>query len=97
MSELTLVKFLKADRGPQGNYGPGDIAGFEPAVANKLVAQGYAEKHDAGRGPGKVDPLAIAHLRECWEGDDDPAWLARAKTVDAAKTAQAERAPARRA
>ena len=95
MSDLTLVRFLKADRGPQGNYGPGDVAGFKPDVAKKLVTQGFAELADVGRSPGKVDPLAIAHLREAWEGDDDPAWLGRAKTVEAARAAQAGREPAR--
>jgi hypothetical protein len=92
MSDLTLVKFLRADRGPQGNYGPGDVAGFKPEVAKKLVTQGFAELHDAGKGLGKVNPLAIAHLREAWEADDDPAWLARAKTVEAAKADQAAQA-----
>jgi hypothetical protein len=92
MSDLTLVKYLKADRGPQGNYAPGDIAGFEPEVAKKLMEQGFAKLHDAGKGLGKVNPLAIAHLREPWEAEDDPAWLERAKTVEAAKADHAAQA-----
>jgi hypothetical protein len=76
MAELTLVKFIRPDRGPQGCYAPGDIAGFEPHVAKKLIAQGFAEPHDAGKGPGKVNPASITHLREDWETDD--AYAARA-------------------
>lgn len=89
MSELTLVKFLKADRGPSGIYGPGDVAGFEPQVAKKLVAQGYAELTDAGKGLGKPDPHAVSHAREAWEAPDDPNWLARMDVVEAAKAAKA--------
>ena len=97
MADLTLIRFLKSDRGPQGNYNPGDLAGFDPAVAKKLVAQGFAELADVGKGAGKVDPQAIAHLREGWEDETDPAWQARAKSVEAAKASQAERGAARRA
>lgn len=89
MSDLTLVRFLKTDRGPQGIYMPGDLAGFKPHEAHKLIAQGFAELADVGRGPGKVDPHAIAHLREPWEDLDDATWQARAKTVEAALAAKA--------
>jgi len=82
MSELTLVRYVQSDRGPSGIYLPGDIAGWEPAVAKKLIAQGFAEPYDAGKGPGKVNPNAIVHLREPWEKEDDPAWLARKASVE---------------
>jgi len=82
MTELTLVRFIQSDRGPSGIYLPGDVAGFEPPVAKKLIAQGFAELYDGGKGIGKVNPSAIVHLREPWEHDDDPAWLARKAAVE---------------
>ena len=84
MPDLMLVKFIKSDRSPGGIYNPGDVAGFEPWVAKKLIAQGFAELHDCGKGPGKINPSAIVHLREPWEKEDDEAWLKRKPQVDEA-------------
>lgn len=36
----TLVKFLK----PKWVYNPGEVAGFAPDVAERLVAEGVAKK-----------------------------------------------------
>jgi hypothetical protein len=83
-----VVKFLRPDRGPQGCYNTGEIAGFPAAIADKLVAQGYAELADVGNGPG-VPILGTPHVREPWEAEDDLAWLKRKDEVEKASTKDA--------
>jgi hypothetical protein len=68
--EIILVRFIKADRSPKCVYNEGDIAGFETEIAQKLIAQGFAVLHDAGKGLGKVNPDLIKHLPEAWETND---------------------------
>jgi hypothetical protein len=68
--EIILVRFIKADRSPKCVYNEGDIAGFEAEIAQKLIAQGFAVLHDAGKGLGKVNPDLVTHLPEPWQTND---------------------------
>jgi hypothetical protein len=64
--DTVLVKFLKSDRGPMGCYNKGDVAGFTPSVASRLIAQGFSEP--AGM---KLNPMAITPGREVWETPEE--------------------------
>lgn len=55
-TELTAVKFLKQWRA----YNKGDIAGFEEAVAKKLVDGEVAEFHKAGKSSARTQQPAAA-------------------------------------
>ena len=74
-ADTVIVKYTKQDRAPMGCYGPGDVAGFAPAVAERLIKQGFAVLHDAGNGPGKLKPDEITPGQE--EGESFEAFSAR--------------------
>jgi hypothetical protein len=77
--ELVLVEYIKPDRSPLACYNIGDIAGWPRPIAEKLIAQGFAILHDAGKGLGKVNPDLIKHLPEAWETNDWGAFHAAQK------------------
>ncbi len=83
--DLQTVRFLKPDRSPNGVYNPGDIAGFEPDVARKLVAKGYAELYTPTKGERLNVPV---HIREPWEREDSESWLRRKSRVEEVLAAQ---------
>jgi hypothetical protein len=67
MSEPVVVRFLTSHHVPGGAlYTTGEIAGFQPKVADELITKGIAECHDSGLGPGVPSPAggagpAVAH------------------------------------
>ncbi len=67
--KLTLIRYIKPDRNPSTCcYGPGDVCGVPPEIAQRLIAQGFAVLEDAGKGPGVVNPDAGGHhMQEPWE------------------------------
>ena len=91
---MVIVEYIRNDRTPQCCYSVGDVAGYNKTVSDALIAQGFVRLYDAGNGPGRPVQKSV-HLREPWENEHDPVWLARSKSVDGALSAQAERASAR--
>lgn len=88
--DTVLIEYLRQDRANNGCFNTGDLAGWPRPVANKLVAQGFAKLHDAGKGPGVPNmDLNVPHAREEWEGDDSPVWDKRKVSVEKAMTKEA--------
>lgn len=50
MSKNSLVKFVRA----HGAYVKGDVAGFEPEHAERLVDAGHADAYTAPKGDGEA-------------------------------------------
>jgi hypothetical protein len=59
----TIVRLLKQ----WGSHNPGEVAGFAPHVATKLISQGYAELHPR---PEPIKPPAT--LDEQADAGDPP-------------------------
>ena len=88
--DKVLIEYLRQDRATGGCFNTGDVAGWPKPVADKLVAQGFAKLHDAGKGPGVPNmDLSIPHAREEWENDENPVWLKRKALVEKAMTKEA--------
>ena len=100
VEEKKIVKFIRTSRPPTGALmNAGDVAGYEPRLAERLVRSGDAAWADVGFGPGTPDPSGeVVHQREVWEKDDDVKWLRRKAQVEAAmKPAEVAKREARAA
>jgi hypothetical protein len=74
MSEPVVIHFLQPwHRPPLPCYAAGEVAGFAPEIASELLAEGIAERHDSGLGPGVPSPAGGAGP-EPWR--TDPAFTA---------------------
>lgn len=67
MSKKTIVRFLR----PWATYGAGEVAGFAPHVADKLLSNGFAALNEPAPPPAP-DPAPPADLSEQTDAGDPP-------------------------
>jgi hypothetical protein len=77
---MKVVRFIRDDFMSPIRYGEGEIAGFEDAVADRLIARGYAVLHGDGK-PKKVGQKIVDEPGSgYWSGAENSAQIAALKS-----------------
>lgn len=84
----TILRFIK----PWAVHPAGEIAGFEPHTAQKLIDQGYAVLHNPTPAPAPVQEAPAAPVEA--DGAEDKAPADEPAPVPADEPAPVEEAPA---